>query len=141
MARKTSPRGSWYLILIGFITTVLVAGLISMQPPGSPLNWFIRGTALLGYLAVFLTLVSSAYMRQVYRLFGRPFLKVHHILSIAGLILLTFTLASVHALQIGTDLQRLGTRVLVAILMLIATITFIQKRLQHRRRGFRTPNS
>lgn len=206
MTRKTSTRGTWYLILIGTVAAALVAGLISMQPLGSPLNWFIRGMALLGYLAVFLTLVSSAYMRQVYRLFGRPFLKVHHILSIAGLILLTmhpigvavqnasltvwlprfrslnsflqwggapawyliglgalaavlrkvigknwrlihilnyvaFLLASIHALQIGSDFQRLGTRAVVVILILIATITFIQKRLQRRRRGFRTPNS
>jgi sulfoxide reductase heme-binding subunit YedZ len=192
--------------LIGIVAVTLVAGLIFMQPFGSPLNRFIRGAALLGYLSVFLALISSAYMRQVYRFFGRPFLKVHHVLSVAGLILLTvhpigvaiqnasltiwlprfrslngflqwggapawyliglgvlaavlrkiigknwhlihilnyvaFILASIHALQIGSDFQWPGMRVVVISLILITTVTFIQKRLQRHRRGSRTPNS
>jgi predicted ferric reductase len=43
----------------------------------------------MGYTAIFLSAVSSAYMRQVYRTFGRPFIKVHHILSVTGLVLVT----------------------------------------------------
>jgi sulfoxide reductase heme-binding subunit YedZ len=43
----------------------------------------------MGYTAIFLSAVSSAHMRQVYRTFGRPFIKVHHILSVTGLVLVT----------------------------------------------------
>jgi sulfoxide reductase heme-binding subunit YedZ len=43
----------------------------------------------MGYLAIFLSALSSAYMRQVIRFFGRPFTKVHHILSVTGLALVT----------------------------------------------------
>ena len=85
---RTSNR-MWYLVLVGFVALALVGGLISLQPYGTPLNWFARGAALLGYLAVFLAIISSAYMRELVRFFGRPFIKVHHSLSVAGLVLLT----------------------------------------------------
>jgi sulfoxide reductase heme-binding subunit YedZ len=199
MTHEKNTRGTWYLVLIGIVAVALVAGLISLQPYGSPLNWFTRGMALLGYLTVFLTIVSSAYMQQVYRILGRPFLKAHHILSVTGLILLTlhpigvaiqnasptvfvprfdslsaflqwggapawyliglaalaavlrktigkswrlihalnyiaFALASVHAFLLGSELQWLGMRILLIVLISVATITFIQKRLQRPRR-------
>jgi sulfoxide reductase heme-binding subunit YedZ len=73
-------RKTWYLILVGTVTLILVSVLISLRPYGTPLNRLIRGAALMGYLAVFLSVVSSAYMRQMTRLFGRPFVKVHHII-------------------------------------------------------------
>ncbi|MBM4467708.1 MAG: ferric reductase, partial [Chloroflexi bacterium] len=82
-------RRTWYLVLAGILGLILVSGLISLQPYGSPLNWFIRGSGLMGYLALFLSVLSSAYMRQTSRLFGRPFVKVHHILTVTGLVLVT----------------------------------------------------
>jgi DMSO/TMAO reductase YedYZ heme-binding membrane subunit len=199
MTKKKNTRGTWYLILAGIVAAALVAGLISLQPHGSPLNWFVRGLALLGYMTVFLTIVSSAYMRQIYRILGRPFVKAHHILSVTGLILLTlhpigvtiqnarlsvflprfnslraflqwggapawyliglaalaavlrkpigkgwrpihilnyvaFALASVHAFLLGSELQWLGMRILLIVLVAIVIITFVQKRLQRRKR-------
>jgi sulfoxide reductase heme-binding subunit YedZ len=89
MAQPNRSRKTWYLVLVGIVALILVSGLISLQPYGSPLNWLIRGTALMGYMAIFLSAVSSAYMRPVYRFFGRPFIKVHHILSVTGLVLVT----------------------------------------------------
>jgi hypothetical protein len=80
---------TWYLILIGIVALILVSGLISLRPYGTPLNWLIRGAALMGYLAIFQSVLSSAYMRQIYRIFGRPFVKVHHVLSVTGLVLVT----------------------------------------------------
>ena len=89
MARMKKSGKTWYLVLIGVVALILVGGLISLQPHGTPLNWLIRGAALMGYLAIFVSAVSSAYMRQVIRLFGRPFIKVHHILTVTGLVLVT----------------------------------------------------
>jgi uncharacterized membrane protein len=84
-------RRIWYLALAGLVALILVSGLVASQPYGTPLNWFIRGAASLGYLAVFATIVSSAYMPQLVRFFGRPFIKVHHILSVTGLVLIAFS--------------------------------------------------
>lgn len=82
-------QGLWYLILTGIVGLILVGGLIALQPVGQPLSWAIRGAALLGYLALFLASLASAYMREMFKLFGRPFVRVHHILSVAALILIT----------------------------------------------------
>ena len=94
---------TWYLILVGVVALILVSGLISLRPHGTPLHWLIRGAALMGYLAVFLSVLSSAYMRQLIRLFGRPFIKVHHILSVTGLVALIRPLAlnAVSLLAVG----------------------------------------
>jgi DMSO/TMAO reductase YedYZ heme-binding membrane subunit len=86
-ARKR--RGLLYLILTGVVGLVVSGILITLQPFGGPLDWGIRAAALLGYMAIFLAVVSSAYMRQLFKLLGRPFVRVHHILSVAGLILVT----------------------------------------------------
>lgn len=82
-------RGLLYLILAGVVSLAVVAVLIALQPVGGPLDWGIRAAAMLGYWAVFLSVVSSAYMRQLFQLLGRPFIRVHHILSVTGLILIT----------------------------------------------------
>jgi sulfoxide reductase heme-binding subunit YedZ len=82
-------RNTGYLVLVGCVALALVGGLVSLQPYGMPLNWFTRGAALLGYLAIFLSIISSSTMRQLVRFFGRPFVRVHHILSVTGLILIT----------------------------------------------------
>jgi hypothetical protein len=82
-------RGLWYLILTGAAGLLLVAILIALQPFGGPLDWGIRAAALLGYSAIFLAVISSAYMRELFLLLGRPFIRVHHILSLTGLALVT----------------------------------------------------
>lgn len=87
MQRKQNRR-IWYLALAGLVALLMVGGLVALQPYGTPLNFFIRGAAALGYLAVFAAIVSSAYLQQLVRFFGRPFIKVHHILAVTGLVLL-----------------------------------------------------
>ena len=86
--QRTQNRRIWYLALAGLVALLLVGGLVALQPHGTPLNFFIRGAASLGYLAVFASIVSSAYLQQLVRFFGRPFIKVHHIVAVTGLVLL-----------------------------------------------------
>ncbi len=87
---RKRKRGTLYLILIGIAALILVVLLVSLGSTGATfISRFIRGTALLGYLALFLATLSSIYMRQMFQFFGRPFIKVHHILSVSGLVLVT----------------------------------------------------
>ena len=74
-----------YLILAGVALLALVIVILAIQPPPTPIYWLIRGAALLGYLTIFTAIVSSAYMPQLVRFFGRPFVKVHHVASITAL--------------------------------------------------------
>lgn len=82
-------RGLLYIVLTGLVAVVLVTLSIALQPFGSPLDWVIRAAAMLGYLAVFVTAVTSAYMRELFQLLGRPFIRVHHVYSVVGLVLIT----------------------------------------------------
>jgi DMSO/TMAO reductase YedYZ heme-binding membrane subunit len=79
----------WYLALAGLVALILVVVIVSLRPFGTPVYWLVRIAALLGYLSVFTTIVSSAYLVQIVKFFGRPFIKVHHVVAIAGLILIT----------------------------------------------------
>jgi len=86
------------LVVVGLVALVVVGGLIALQPLVTPLYWVIRTCAVLGYLAVFLAIVASATMRQMVRTFGRPFVQVHHMLSVTGLVLVTL-----HPLGVAWD--------------------------------------
>ena len=82
-------RGSLYLIATAAVSMAIVAGVMALQPSETPLDWGIRATAMLGLLAIFLTSISSAFMRELYQLLGRPFIRVHHLVAVAGLVLVT----------------------------------------------------
>jgi sulfoxide reductase heme-binding subunit YedZ len=82
-------RGKWLVMIIIVVAVALTGVLIAVQPQGAPIDVLIRAAALLGYEAVFLAAVSSAYIRQMVRTFGRPFVQVHHVVSVAGLVLMT----------------------------------------------------
>ena len=83
-----STKGTWTMVVLGAIIVLLAAGAIALRPGGSPLHWLVRGAALVGYAAAFLAILSSAYMRELYRALGRPFLWGHHVLSVSSLVLL-----------------------------------------------------
>lgn len=85
------PKNTRYLILTGVVSLLVVIGLVSLDPlraQESWLSWLARGLALLGYWSVFLSILSSAYLRELVRFFGRSFVKVHHVVSVTGLVLI-----------------------------------------------------
>ena len=198
MTNKRKQLSLWYLAPVGILALILTITVESLNLWGTPLNWAIRGMALLGYQSVFLAIISSPYMRQLVRLFGRPFIQVHHVASVTSLISITlhplgvaldsatisvfvprfdsalaflrlggrpawylialaalvallrrsigqpwrvvhmlnyvaFSLATVHANLIGTDLQHIVTRAISTVMALVIVSAFVQKRLGRRR--------
>lgn len=99
--KKTGRLG--YLVAIMLIVAAIAVFLQFLQPSAAPIQWVIRITALTGYFCVFGAIVTSAYLRQMVRWFGRPFIKVHHILSIAGLALVT-----IHPLAVAWQARSLS---------------------------------
>jgi DMSO/TMAO reductase YedYZ heme-binding membrane subunit len=85
---KKGKRNSWYFVLLALVSVAVVVVLFLVQPPRG-VDTLVRAAALLGYLAVFFATLSSAYLRELVKFFGRPFTKIHHIVSIAGLVLIT----------------------------------------------------
>lgn len=93
---KQKSQNTWVLIVGGIFTLVLVGVTLALDALQTPLDGVIRAGALLGYLCVFLASLSSLYMRELTRYFSRPFIKLHHIVAVAGLVAL-----SVHALSLA----------------------------------------
>ena len=90
MAKRANR--TWLLYVIGAAALVLIGGAIAARllVAGQMIltSWAVRTYALLGYLCVFVAAVSALYMRELYRFFGRPFPKVHHTVTVTGLVLL-----------------------------------------------------
>ena len=96
MATSKKSKNTWVLILCGVVALLLTIGIVALDSLSTPLDGVIRAGALMGYLGVFLAALSSNYMRELTRFFGRSFIKVHHIVSITALIALT-----IHAVGIA----------------------------------------
>ncbi|MBN1249441.1 MAG: ferric reductase-like transmembrane domain-containing protein [Anaerolineae bacterium] len=82
------PKNTWVLIVSGVVALVLVVGVVLLDEIAAPVDGVIRIGALLGYLMVFLAAVSSNYMRELTRYFGRRFVQVHHVASVTALVAL-----------------------------------------------------
>jgi len=101
MAKSRKSKNTWVLILCGGIALLLTVGIVALDSLSDPLDGVIRVGALLGYLGVFLAALSSNYMRELTRYFGRSFITVHHIVSVTALVALTVHAVSV-AWQMGS---------------------------------------
>jgi sulfoxide reductase heme-binding subunit YedZ len=89
MTASKKSKNTWVLILCGVVALLLTVGIVALDSLSTPLDGVIRAGALMGYLGVFLAALSSNYMRELTRFFGRSFIKVHHIVSVTALIALT----------------------------------------------------
>ncbi len=65
---------------------ILVVYLLS-RSSAPPVYSLARAAGLFGFGALFLAILSHEYLREMRKLFGRPFMTVHHILAVAGLVL------------------------------------------------------
>jgi sulfoxide reductase heme-binding subunit YedZ len=66
--------------------SLIVVYVLSRAP--APLAYNLaRAAALFGYGTLFVTILSHEYMREMRKLVGKPFMTVHHILAVTGLVL------------------------------------------------------
>ncbi len=100
MEKGTWPRAK-AVIIVGVVIHLVVIVYALLDFVSSPLNMVTRSAALVGYLALFLAIMSYQYRREMLKMFGRPFLKVHHILSVTGLVLIVVH-PTAFALQMGS---------------------------------------
>jgi len=89
------PENTWMLIA-GVILALSVAGtVVALDPLTASTEGVIRVAAVSGYLTIFLAVLSSNYMRELTRFFGRGFVRVHHVASITALVALLVHAATV----------------------------------------------
>ena len=98
MEGEAPKRGTGQLVLVMTVPLVLAGAALVANPSDYTLHAAMRGAAMLGYIYVFFACLSSAFLRDLNRLFGRPYLRVHHLVVTAGLTLLT-----IHGLTVALD--------------------------------------
>jgi DMSO/TMAO reductase YedYZ heme-binding membrane subunit len=77
------------LILINVFLFIVVFVFFILTPVQDGFDFFIRFGALFGFTAMFIATTMSPFMVQLYKIFGKSFIKLHHIFSIFGLIMIT----------------------------------------------------
>ncbi len=82
------PENTWMLIA-GVVLALSVAGaVVALDPLSASIEGVIRVAAVSGYLTIFVATLSSNYVRELTRFFGRAFVRVHHVASITALVTL-----------------------------------------------------
>jgi DMSO/TMAO reductase YedYZ heme-binding membrane subunit len=71
-----------------FVELMLIIIVLTLwnTPSSGALN-LARAAGLLGYIALFLAILSHEYMKDMRQLYGRPYLVIHHWLARVGLLL------------------------------------------------------
>jgi hypothetical protein len=82
---KRKPKNTWVLLVGALCLALIVLGTVLLDEIAVPIHGFIRAAALVGYLCIFLAVVSSNFMRELTKYFGRPFVRVHHVASLTAL--------------------------------------------------------
>ncbi len=78
-------------IIIACIISLLVLEfiLLILTPFPDLFNFLIRFAALFGFTSMFLATATTPFMVELYKIFGKSFIKIHHLFSISGLVLIT----------------------------------------------------
>lgn len=90
----------FYLIYGIILVIIIFIAYLLLQRPGEPLRMVARFAATFGYLAIFLSILSSEYMARMRKITGLPFLRAHHNLARIGILLIL-----IHPLSLALEAQ------------------------------------
>jgi len=136
--RARRIRSVIYLAIILYVAIVVY----TLARTSAPLAYNIaRAAGLFGYGTLFLAILSHEYLREMRKLFGQPFLTVHHVLARAGLVLAILhpVLMAVLMRDPGQFVPRLdslrtflllGGRPALYLILLAALAALLRKRLK-----------
>jgi predicted ferric reductase len=74
------------IVLIFALSVSVVAFYVSYQ---NPLRYSIRLFGLLGFISLSITVILTAFLKEVTLYFKKPFLRIHHYFAAVGLTLIT----------------------------------------------------
>jgi DMSO/TMAO reductase YedYZ heme-binding membrane subunit len=78
-----------FYVAVALYALIVVYVLSRSAAPLALAYSLARAAALFGYGTLFVTILSHEYLREMRKLFGKPFMTVHHILAVTGLVLVT----------------------------------------------------
>lgn len=82
-------RTGWLVIAAITVLFAIPIGVVAANPSLSPYTTGIRVAGLTGFIALAVAMIMTSFLPEIYRNFGKPFLRVHHIFAAAGIILVT----------------------------------------------------
>ncbi len=80
-----------YILAAAILLLFAAVTVLALLPgvPADPLRLLVRLFALYGFLALSIAAIMTPFLREVYQLFGRPFLFLHHRFAAFGLAAVT----------------------------------------------------
>ena len=85
----TLPRAGVLLAAVVLALYAITAVVVLTAPYDDPIHVIARLTALWGFLALAIAAILTPFLREIMKVFGRPFLAVHHTFAAIGLLLPT----------------------------------------------------
>ncbi len=82
-------RNGWLFLLCVLLLYVIVTILALFTTPIDPLGFAIRLCALYGFTALAIATAMTPFLKEITQAFGRPFLRIHHLFAVFGLIFAT----------------------------------------------------
>lgn len=82
--KKITQQG---IVLLGAIVGlfIIVFILFLTIPSTDAFDFTVRLFALWGYLAIAIATLMTPFLKEIYKNFGRPFIKIHHLFAAIGL--------------------------------------------------------
>ena len=82
-------REGWIFLLVVFLVFFLVTILAPLTYYSDQLDLAVRLCALYGFVALAFATAMTPFLKEIMQAFGRPFIRIHHILAIFGIIFAT----------------------------------------------------
>lgn len=83
-SKKITKQGMMLIgIIIGLFLIIFI--LFLTIPSTDVFDFTVRLFALWGYLAIAIATLMTPFLKEIYKNFGRPFIKIHHIFAAIGL--------------------------------------------------------
>ena len=104
-------RTGWLVIAVIFVLFAIPVAVVAANPSISPLTTGIRIAGLTGFVALAGAMIMTLFLPEIYRNFGRPFLRIHHLFAVAGIILVTLhpVLLAIRVMTVAVFLPAFGS--------------------------------
>lgn len=79
-------RREGFVLIVAFLALMLlVLFLVFTFQMGNPLELAVRLFALYGFLMLSIAAIMTPFLKEIRRIFGQSFIKIHHIFAVLGL--------------------------------------------------------
>jgi len=74
-----------FVVLLGIVALVIIISALALSLPyDNSIEMVVRLFALYGYLTLSIAAMTTPFLKEIPKIFGKTFIKVHHIFAIVG---------------------------------------------------------